>query len=245
MKSIIEEASSIVKAIEKGWIKRRETKRIYHKVFEEPEKNFIGMTTKPAKIGIFFGDKPVAHEKPVFKPRQEIKECREGYRKASSFAKASADTSADRPVAQPQKTQSPRPEPTIRPTAPAKPAQQRATSSSFAKATADKQQTEKTPAATPHVEKSPRIAATWNDTMIAATHNWLKKTLSLMGLSSIDFNSEITGKNLKLTFNTPLVADPMHEKQLFRSFAHLIMSSLRNQYKQEIKDLKVILIRPE
>ncbi len=81
--------------------------------------------------------------------------------------------------------------------------------------------------------------------MIAATHNWLKKTLSLMGLGSIDFSSEIAGKNLKLTFNTPLVADPMHEKQLFRSFAHLIMSSLRNQYKQEIKDLKVILIRPE
>ena len=36
----------------------------------------------------------------------------------------------------------------------------------------------------------------------------------------------------------------MQEKQLFRSFAHLIMSSLRNQYKQEIKDLKVVLIRP-
>ena len=46
-------------------------------------------------------------------------------------------------------------------------------------------------------------------------------------------------------FNTPLIADVGQEKQLLRSFAHLIMSSLRNQYKQEIKDLKVILIRPE
>ena len=66
-----------------------------------------------------------------------------------------------------------------------------------------------------------------------------------MNMPSINFSSEVAGKNLKLTFNTPLIADSMHEKQLFRSFAHLIMSSLRNQYKQEIKDLKVILIRPE
>ncbi|HEX4069115.1 MAG TPA: hypothetical protein VHX42_03380, partial [Candidatus Babeliales bacterium] len=90
-----------------------------------------------------------------------------------------------------------------------------------------------------------RIPTTWNDTMITTAHNWLKKTLSLMGLPSIDFNSEIAGKNLKLTFNAPLIADPIQEKQLFRSFAHLIMSSLRNQYKQEIKHLKVVLIRPE
>ena len=66
-----------------------------------------------------------------------------------------------------------------------------------------------------------------------------------MGMNAINFTTEIAGKNLKLTFSTPLITDVMHEKQLFRSFAHLIISSLRNQYKQEMKDLKVILIRPE
>ena len=81
--------------------------------------------------------------------------------------------------------------------------------------------------------------------MVTTTHNWIKEILSLTNMASVDFNSEVMGKNLKLTFNAPLAASPMHEKQLFRSFAHLIMSSLRNQYKQEIKDLKVILTRPE
>jgi hypothetical protein len=81
--------------------------------------------------------------------------------------------------------------------------------------------------------------------MIHAAETWLKQTLSLMAMNNINFTTEIAGKNLKLTFNTPLIDDVMHEKQLFRSFAHLIMSSLRNQYKQKIKDLKVILIRPE
>jgi hypothetical protein len=66
-----------------------------------------------------------------------------------------------------------------------------------------------------------------------------------MGMHAINFNTEIAGKNLKLTFTKPLIENPIVEKQLFRSIAHLIMASLRNQYKQDIKDLKVVLIRPQ
>ena len=210
MKSIIEQASSIMKAIEKAWDQAEKPKEFSIKVFEQEERNFFGMTTKPAKIGIFFND-VVVHEKPAPRPHTEIKECR--------------------------------PRPQLNPTS---------SKSSFAKASedrlqrADRADNKTSPnKVTPAVERPLRIPATWNDAMVATTHNWLKQTLSLMGMPSITFNSEIAGKNLKLTFNVPLIADVMHEKQLFRSFAHLIMSSLRNQYKQEIKDLKVILIRPE
>jgi len=54
MKSLMEEASSISKAIEKGWTNAGKPKEFTIKVFEEPQKNFIGMTVKSAKIGIFF-----------------------------------------------------------------------------------------------------------------------------------------------------------------------------------------------
>ncbi len=54
MKSVMEEASSIVKAIEKGWANAGKPKEFSVKIFEEPQKNFIGMTVKSAKIGIFF-----------------------------------------------------------------------------------------------------------------------------------------------------------------------------------------------
>ncbi len=54
MKSIMEEASSIFKAIEKGWNSAGNPKEFTIKIFEEPQKNFIGMTVRPAKIGIFF-----------------------------------------------------------------------------------------------------------------------------------------------------------------------------------------------
>lgn len=62
MKSIMEEASSIIKAIEKGWINAGQPKEFTIKIFEEVQKNFIGMTTRPAKIGIFFSDQPTQPE---------------------------------------------------------------------------------------------------------------------------------------------------------------------------------------
>lgn len=237
MKSIIEQASSIMKAIEKAWDQADKPKEFSIKIFEKEERNFFGMTTKPAKIGIFFSDKPTAHDKSATKPRQEIKECRDDVKQQSprqNPAHQAAKPQQPRPEqARPEqsRTEHPRTE-QQRPVA-KKPAQPRAQTSST-----DNNDESAT-------EKPRRTPAAWNDTMINTTTTWLNKTLSLMGMNNINFTTEIAGKNLKLTFNTPLIADVMHEKQLFRSFAHLIMSSLRNQYKQEIKDLKVILIRPE
>lgn len=67
MKSIMEEASSIAKAVEKGWIKAGQPKEFSVKIFEHPQKNFIGMTTKPAKIAIIFDERPEApRQKPQY-----------------------------------------------------------------------------------------------------------------------------------------------------------------------------------
>ena len=54
MKSLMEEASSVSKAIENGWTNAGKPKEFTVKVYEEAEKNFFGMTSKPAKVGIFF-----------------------------------------------------------------------------------------------------------------------------------------------------------------------------------------------
>jgi predicted RNA-binding protein Jag len=57
MKSIIQEASSVMKAIEKGWENAGKPKEFSIKIFEEPKKNFIGMTVQSAKVGVFFDEK--------------------------------------------------------------------------------------------------------------------------------------------------------------------------------------------
>ncbi len=60
MKSLIEEATSVEKAIEKAWTRAGKPHTFSVKIFEEPEKNFFGfLTKKSAKVGIFFDEKHV------------------------------------------------------------------------------------------------------------------------------------------------------------------------------------------
>jgi len=73
MKSIIEEASSLEKAITSAWNRTGKPKKFTITVFQEPEKNFFGMTTSPAKIGFLFEDKSPAkeaHKRPQNKPQK-------------------------------------------------------------------------------------------------------------------------------------------------------------------------------
>ena len=54
MKSIVEEASSIEKAISNAWMRAGKPQKFTITIFQEPEKNFFSLTTKPAKIGFMF-----------------------------------------------------------------------------------------------------------------------------------------------------------------------------------------------
>ncbi len=56
MKSIIEEASSITKAIESAWKRADQPNEFSIRIFELPQKNMFGFTTKSAKIGIFYDE---------------------------------------------------------------------------------------------------------------------------------------------------------------------------------------------
>lgn len=56
MKSLVEEASSVSKAIEKAWIRAGKPASFSVKVYEEAQSGFLGFNSKPAKIGLFFED---------------------------------------------------------------------------------------------------------------------------------------------------------------------------------------------
>src|ERR1700722_11560065 len=63
MKSIIEEASSILKAIEKAWTRAGNPREFSVKIFEDPQTSFFGLTTtKQAKVGVFFEIVPLPVE---------------------------------------------------------------------------------------------------------------------------------------------------------------------------------------
>lgn len=63
MKSLVEEASSVVKAIEKAWNRAGCPQTFSVKIFETPETNFFGFTKKSAKVGIFFEEEPAPQQR--------------------------------------------------------------------------------------------------------------------------------------------------------------------------------------
>ena len=54
MKSLVEEASSVSKAIEKAWLRAGKPTSFSVKIYEEAQSGFLGFNSKPAKIGLFF-----------------------------------------------------------------------------------------------------------------------------------------------------------------------------------------------
>lgn len=77
LKSVVEEASSVAKAIEKAWTRVGKPADFSIKVLELEQKNFLGMSVKPAKVGIFFQaplEKERATVRPEHTPRPERKE---------------------------------------------------------------------------------------------------------------------------------------------------------------------------
>jgi predicted RNA-binding protein Jag len=68
----MQEASTIAKAIEQGWIKAGKPKEFSVKVYEEPETNFLGFTKKNAKVAIFFSERPQGRDGHGRRPQKHM-----------------------------------------------------------------------------------------------------------------------------------------------------------------------------
>jgi hypothetical protein len=200
MKSIVEEASSIFKAIENAWIRAEKPDNFSIKIFEDAQRNFFGLTTKSAKIGFLFQEKPEKqHATQAATPRkQKHKEAYRPQRKPHEQEKK-------KPNAQTQPVQK---------KLPVEPKEAASQSTTF---------------------------SAWSPEMIDAANLWVTKSLAAIGLSNIKFTAAASKYHLRFQFESKILADRMREKALFSSFAYLIMASLRNKFKKELRGLKVVL----
>lgn len=212
----MEEASSIFKAIENAWNRAGQPHDFSVKVFEEPQRNFFGMTVKSAKIGLFFDEKSLAKitSAKVVQPVPSKQKAEPQQKNILQEKPAPV-----RKVAQTPKSTKPTP---VRKEA--VPAQARPTSSSAS--TADK------------AESGESI---WTPEMVKAAEEWMRSSLALMNMSHITFSTKLSKYYIHFSFDAKLFENNMKEKTVFRSFAYLVMASLRNKFKKEFRGLKVVL----
>lgn len=183
MKSIMEEASSISKAIEQAWNRAGKPAEFTIKVLETPERNIFGLTTKSAKIALFFDEQKMVAK--FAKPIEKIV---------------------------PQQ----KPEPIVHAQAPMRYRE----------------------AAAPVAPQQSQ----WNEQMIQFTKDWIQQVFQIMGIGHIDFTTSTSINGLTFRFKNSIMGNEFKDRLLFSSFAHLILTMLRQKYKRSFKNLKIILL---
>ncbi len=238
MKSIMEEGSSISKAIEKGWIKAGSPKEFSVKIYEDAEKNFFGMTSKPAKIGIFFDEgreRRYDHEqnKPYSQkqnpPQKQHQQKQAGQQQAKpKHAQESQKQSPGYKI--PLEVQAPKQKP-------------------VAKISQSQEQIKQAKEANlrPIVNQviSEPQKPLWTQDMITAATDWLNNMLSHTEYSNVKFSINSDKYYLKVNFASPICQDLTKERQLFAGIALLLMQSIKKKFDNPFKGYKVILMRNE
>jgi len=212
MKSIIYEASTIAKAIEQSWKKTGKPQHFSVKILEEEEKNFLGMTRKPAKIAFFFEETTTSQRKKTDQRQQ-----RKSHKQTSNQKLRS------------ERQEKVKPEKKSNTEEKAKTLLKQNKTLKISMDKKDKATTRKT------TRKSP-----WTDQMVAEAKNWITGILKEMNMSHVNFSVKTSGNNLKFHFETPLIKNKEKQKSLFRNFAFLIMQSMRYKFKKQFRNLKAV-----
>ncbi|HEV2916138.1 MAG TPA: hypothetical protein VGW78_00160 [Candidatus Babeliales bacterium] len=211
MKSIVEEASSIFKAIEKAWERAGKPVDFSVKIFEDSQKSFFGLTKKQAKIGLFFTESAATSEnkedrKPKKIEKQEEKTI-EGY-----SHKASGHKNAEKRPVHSRKPQG-------------------------SEGSSDKSLHQMQP----YAERHKKPAQEWSDEIINTVRTWVKDIVQKSNLVASPFTIEQRGNRLQITFAQPLVDDIEKNTDIFRSLSYVLLGMIRSHFKKEFRFLKVVL----
>jgi predicted RNA-binding protein Jag len=311
MKSLIEEASTIQKAVEKAWVRAGKPAEFTVKIFEEPKHNFLGMTTKSAKVAIFFkapGQAPAQatperrdssnYNAPRDQNRRQERssgdyQSRSGRAAAPEQSRERQDQRRPTRPAHDQRTESSAPVNHQRP-APSertpdrreqrterpyeRPAERNISVSKDYAGHGDRPtSTERSerPGSSERMNDRPedrssdrggdryadrsrrpdtrrgrpgereRVDAVWSNEMADIAQDWLENMLGMLDKREALAHVKVVGENLKFEFKQPLLDDKEKERVLFASFTHLMLATVGNKYKKDLRGLRIILAHEE
>lgn len=237
MKSMVEEATSIAKAVENCWNRAGKPQEFTIKVLEYPEKNFLGLSKKPAKIALIYREQPAASE--TSKPRA---------RQSEQPRRESRPTTGPR-----QQSRHPQPQHKAEQVTPETHKAPVSSEQRHAQAPREREQrsdrpqqrrTERRPYERPYREQREQPEqgyAKWTPEMVQAAQTWMQETLGMMRASDIQVNMHVSGPLLRVELNKPVDADPRQEEILFKSWTTLLFDALRSQFKDIPRPLRVII----
>jgi Jag N-terminus len=239
MKSIMEEASSITKAIENAWSRAGHPQEFSVKILEHPKTSFFGLkTAKSAKIALFF-------QEAAYKTKEPSRQTAHTY--AQRNPKPSQDLQR-RPLQRtPERTpeshaQTPPSERRYQPRSEQPRSDQRrapASSSRYRDSKPYASRHESAPSERP--ERNYESRESWTPEMVEAAQDWIKETLVMMGKPDISLNANVSNNYLKIALNQPVIDDPRQEETQLKSWGSLAMEAVREKTNKPLRGLRIIL----
>lgn len=228
MKSIMEEASTITKAIENAWNRASQPQEFTVKILELPKTSFFGLkTSKSAKIALIFSETAVRVKEQSPKPirplpqRQERKESNQQRQEASSDKQLHRRPLQSREQQKDQRHHEARPDKheQRRPQGPQQCQPYRQSSD----------------------EQRRHSHENWTPEMVEMAHDWAKETLVLMGKPEIRVAPHVSQNYLKLRFDQPIMEDQKQEETQLKSWGNLAMEAIREKTNKPLRNLRIIL----
>lgn len=219
MKSIMQEASSVAKAIEQAWIAAGKPQEFTVKVFEEAERNFFGLTTKTAKVAIHFADvqrqsqsSHTVHKRRTYTSQMHTTAPRKEERPAHHQQQpVNRHRNEEREYTQGRRQDT----------------QAAAAQSNVAKDTAE--------------QRVEQVRECWTPDMISTAASWMRKTLETMNRSDVQFNTQANNFHLRITLEKALLDDQEREKNALRSMSFLLLQTLKNKHRRPLNGFKIII----
>ncbi|HTM06387.1 MAG TPA: hypothetical protein VL201_04040 [Patescibacteria group bacterium] len=221
MKSLIEEASTIGKAVEKAWERAGKPEHFSVKICENPEYGFLGITKKYGKVVFFFEDSSgqnLHNKKFQQQEKKTEKDLHHNTRNKKSRAHEAVIKNEglhDGP-------------PLIKTT--------KEKINSVLKGSNEN---------SPKKDSIKKYSQEyfWTEPMINYVRNSIVQTIHLLERTDISFNLKNEQQNLIVIFNGLLVYEPSKEHVFYKHFAHLLITALRTKFKTEFKHLRLVLSR--
>lgn len=253
MKSIVQEASSIAKAIEKSLEKAANPRDFSVKILEYPEKNFFGLTTKPAKIALYFDDKnrktndahPLVTSDKDDGQRVRLRE-KSGNDQEGSRAKGGNNPQVRKQgqgqgQRKPQDSYGRSQEPRSMYNNNRRTEEPSSTShDSFAEEAQPSFQENSRPNPLAGRQRREESVIRWNSEIIEYANEWLTRILTEMH-HLVPFTLEVDRFHIKITLERPLFEDSEHERRVLASLSLLMLETCKHTFKVNLRDHRVIL----
>ncbi len=231
MKSVLHEASTILKAIEKAWEASGKPSEFNVKILEQGAKKLLFFTDKPAIVSIAFDPKYL--QKQVVNNALPERISHQNSRGGNNLQDTTPHKNKPRQQESVNRHQSQqRPTPPQRPAVPLQPQ-------------ARKQQEQRPSPQNngPSMEASSgqfQQLVAWTPELASIAITELKEILKIMGITT-SFQQKIDQKTLTLTFAAPLLENKDEERLLFISLSYLLIQSTKKYEKKKLRGFHLVL----